>query len=318
MVNQKNACRACSSVPTRSWPWELSIWISVSALVLLCSAWKAAAMNPIYIYLWGAGVSLVAQMVKNLPAMQGTCVQFLGWEDPLVEGVANHSSIFAWGIPWTQEPGGLQSMGLQRGRHNWATNTDKVIWYVCVGCVLCLQTGPFALPVCVLGVLLWRCVCVCVVLIHRLSGCSWVCVCVVLIHRPSSCSWVCVCVFVCVWGCVCVCVCGAYTQALWLFLSLPSTFLPQHLVLLRLPGPWTSLILTWYMVSLYPGLPSSVTFSEVISLTPTKILPPHHTLHCVFFIVLLSHLLLVVLSRWLPERLLSVMSPLLIHCLSLS
>ena len=61
---------------------------------------------------------------------------------------------------------------------------------VCVGCVLCPQTGPFALPVCVLGVLLW----------------------------------------------VCVCVCGAYTQALWLFLSL-STFLPQHLVLLRLPGP---------------------------------------------------------------------------------
>ena len=290
MVNQKNACRACSSVPTRSWPWELSIWISVSALVLLCSAWKAAAMNPIYIYLWGAGVSLVAQMVKNLPAMQGTCVQSLGWEDPLVEGVANHSSIFAWGIPWTQEPGGLQSMGLQRGRHNWATNTDKVIWYVCVGCVLCLQTGPFALPVCVLGVLLWRCVCVC--------------------GAYTQALWL--------FLSVCVCVCGAYTQALWLFLSLPSTFLPQHLVLLRLPGPWTSLILTWYMVSLYPGLPSSVTFSEVISLTPTKILPPHHTLHCVFFIVLLSHLLLVVLSRWLPEWLLSVMSPLLIHCLSLS
>ena len=58
--------------------------------------------------------SLVAQLVKNLPAMQETWVQSLGWEDPLEEGMAAHSSILAWKIPWTEEPGGLQPRGLQR------------------------------------------------------------------------------------------------------------------------------------------------------------------------------------------------------------
>jgi len=56
---------------------------------------------------------LVAQMVKNLPAMWETWVQSLGCEDPLEEGIASHSSILAWRIPWTEEPGGLQSMGSQ-------------------------------------------------------------------------------------------------------------------------------------------------------------------------------------------------------------
>ena len=55
--------------------------------------------------------SLVAQIVKNLPAMQETWLQSLGWEDPLEEGMANHSSILAWRIPWTEESDGLQSMG---------------------------------------------------------------------------------------------------------------------------------------------------------------------------------------------------------------
>ena len=57
--------------------------------------------------------SLVAQTVKNLPAMQETWVRSLGWEDPLEEGMATLSSILAWRIPWTEEPGGLLSMGLQ-------------------------------------------------------------------------------------------------------------------------------------------------------------------------------------------------------------
>ena len=64
------------------------------------------------------GASLVAQLVKNLPAMQKTWVQSLGQEDPLEKGMATHSSIVACRIPWTEEPGGLQSMGLQRVRHN--------------------------------------------------------------------------------------------------------------------------------------------------------------------------------------------------------
>ena len=66
-------------------------------------------------YSW---VSLVAQMVKNLPAMWETWVQYLSWEDPLKESRATHSSILAWRTPWTKEPGGLQSMGLQRVGHD--------------------------------------------------------------------------------------------------------------------------------------------------------------------------------------------------------
>ena len=58
--------------------------------------------------------SLVAQSVKNLPAVQKTRVRSLSWEDPLEKEMATHSSIFAWKISWTEEPGGLQSMGLQR------------------------------------------------------------------------------------------------------------------------------------------------------------------------------------------------------------
>ena len=55
--------------------------------------------------------------------MQDTQIQSLGQEDPLEKGIATHSSILAWRIPWTEEPGRIQSMGLQRVRHNWATNT---------------------------------------------------------------------------------------------------------------------------------------------------------------------------------------------------
>ena len=60
----------------------------------------------------------VAQTVKNLPAMQETRVQSPGWEVPLEKGIAIHSSILAWRIPWREKPGGLQSMGSQRVRHD--------------------------------------------------------------------------------------------------------------------------------------------------------------------------------------------------------
>ena len=56
--------------------------------------------------------SLVAKMVKNLPLMQETWVQSLGWEDPLEKEMANHSRVLAWEVPWTEEPGGLQYTGL--------------------------------------------------------------------------------------------------------------------------------------------------------------------------------------------------------------
>ena len=66
----------------------------------------------------GRWASLVAQLVKNLPAMQETWIWSLGWEDPLERGKVTHSSILAWRIPWP-----IESMGLQRVRHNWATFT---------------------------------------------------------------------------------------------------------------------------------------------------------------------------------------------------
>ena len=69
----------------------------------------------IYIYILA---SLVAQMVKHLPTMQETQVQSLGWEDLLEKEMATHSSILAWKIPWTEEPGRLWSMGSQRVGHD--------------------------------------------------------------------------------------------------------------------------------------------------------------------------------------------------------
>ena len=60
----------------------------------------------------------MAQMVKNPSAMLETWVQYLGWEVSLEKGMATHSSILAWRSPWTEEPGGLQSMGLQKVGHN--------------------------------------------------------------------------------------------------------------------------------------------------------------------------------------------------------
>ena len=62
--------------------------------------------------------SLITQMVKNSPVIQETWVQSLGQKDPLENEMATHSSIFAWRVLWTEEPGGLQFMGLQRVRHD--------------------------------------------------------------------------------------------------------------------------------------------------------------------------------------------------------
>ena len=76
--------------------------------------------------LWGfSGVSVI----KNLPAMQNTCIQSLGQEDPPEKGMVMHSRILAWRIPWTEEPGRLPSMGSQRARHNLAmTQQSQIFW----------------------------------------------------------------------------------------------------------------------------------------------------------------------------------------------
>ena len=70
---------------------------------LLCAKYFMPCRNDV-------GASLVAQLVKNLPAMQETRVRCLDWEESLEQEMATHSSIFAWEIPWTEEPGGLWSM----------------------------------------------------------------------------------------------------------------------------------------------------------------------------------------------------------------
>ena len=72
----------------------------------------------------------MAYQVKSLPSMQETqeiWVRSLGWEDPWEEEMATHSSILAWRIPWTEEPGGLQFMGLQKVRQNWETKHLRVV-----------------------------------------------------------------------------------------------------------------------------------------------------------------------------------------------
>ena len=67
--------------------------------------------------------SLVTQTLKNPRAMQETSIWSLSWEDPLEKGMATHFSILAWRVPLIEKPGGLQSMGSQRVRHNWVTKT---------------------------------------------------------------------------------------------------------------------------------------------------------------------------------------------------
>ena len=87
----------------------------------------------------------MAQTVKNPPAMQGTWVQSLGWEDPLEKEMATRSSILAWRIPWTEETDRLQFMGLQRVGHDWVTNTFTFTFIILLGAskvVLLVKNPP--------------------------------------------------------------------------------------------------------------------------------------------------------------------------------
>ena len=85
----------------------------------------------------------MAQTVKNLSGMQETQVQSLCWEDSLEKEMATHSSILAWRIPWTEEPGGLQSIGSQRVRPDTVTNTHpRNRLCVSVMCFIVLCTFP--------------------------------------------------------------------------------------------------------------------------------------------------------------------------------
>ena len=102
-------------VPTTTWPllnrWDL----------LLCS-FRPVIPPSVSLFTSLLRSSLVAQMVKRLPTIQETWVGSLGREDLLEQEMATHSSILAWKIPWTEEPGRLQSTGSQRVGHDWATS----------------------------------------------------------------------------------------------------------------------------------------------------------------------------------------------------
>ena len=105
-----------------------------------CNRWFCKILCKYPVLWFGATIRsyyrafLVAQLVKNPPAMQETLVPFLGQEDPLEKGMATHSSILAWKIPWTEEPGRLQSMRLQRvghtkrhGKSHYSESTNKML-----------------------------------------------------------------------------------------------------------------------------------------------------------------------------------------------
>ena len=80
-------------------------------LIFLLAIWIPACASSSPEFYMMSSASLVAQTVKHLPAVWETWVRSLGWEDPLEKEMATHSSTLAWKIPWTEEPGGLQSMG---------------------------------------------------------------------------------------------------------------------------------------------------------------------------------------------------------------
>ena len=106
---------------------EILIWLQVCGApdytFLPSTVWNKYTYH-FYLNIWLLfGVSLAAQKVKKLPAVQENGDQSLDWEDPLKKEIATHSSVLDWRIPWSEEPGGLQSMRSQRVRHNWAANT---------------------------------------------------------------------------------------------------------------------------------------------------------------------------------------------------
>ena len=105
----------------REWGWEGRV---LPENIFCPRCWGAGA-QVVGKMKWQPAMSdcLVAQWVKNLPAVQESWVWSLGWENPLEKQMATHSSILAWKISWTEEPGGVQSMGSQRLEHDWAANT---------------------------------------------------------------------------------------------------------------------------------------------------------------------------------------------------
>ena len=109
-----------------------------------------------YVCMWA---SPAAQRLKCLPGMQETRVQSLSWEDPLEKEMATHSSTLAWRIPWSEEPGRLQSMGLQRVGHDWVTSLFSFlcmyVYNICIFVAVCAYMHDFNY-LATLVLVLWR------------------------------------------------------------------------------------------------------------------------------------------------------------------
>ena len=117
LVMDREAWHAAVHGVTKSWT-RLSDWTELNAYIM------GFLKNGTEEYIYRA-----TMMVKRLSTMQETQVRALGWEDPLEKEMATHSRTIAWKIPWTEEPGRLQSTGSQRVRHDWVT---ELSWTECI------------------------------------------------------------------------------------------------------------------------------------------------------------------------------------------
>ena len=143
--------------------------------------------------------SLLAQMMKHLPAICEAQVWFLGWEDPLEKEMATHSSILAWRIPWTEEPGRLQSIGLQRVRDDRATSLllKKNIAHLVIKFIILSFVNSLYCPYLKMGLALFRASSVLLCGSSLISDHDWTMSCVDF-HKGSV-WWVRIRVYTCFW-----------------------------------------------------------------------------------------------------------------------
>ena len=130
ILNSKtHLAQRVSDESPRTYAWVcFETYLEAYVVLMAISSWSILKPNRLKSLLQHSWALLMAQTVKNLPAMPGTQVWSLGGEDPLEKGMAIHSSILTWEIPWTEEPGRLQSMGSQIVAHNLATNISALLF----------------------------------------------------------------------------------------------------------------------------------------------------------------------------------------------